>query len=228
MDTRSMLSDYTHPAIQTAASDLTSDKPTLLDKVESLFHFVRDEIRFGFPPNWDAVKASETLQYKMGYCNTKATLFLALCQATDIPARIHTGLIDIQIMRGVFPSFAFPFLPAAGGHTWMEIEIDGEWKPIDSYINDQAFYEGALKRLQESGKTTAFSISRAKGSSSCEFNFGDKGFVHMGAVVEDHGTWHDYSEYMASEKYVRLNRMQLLSYPLIARMANRNIEKTRQ
>jgi hypothetical protein len=227
MNTGRMLSDYDHPAIQAKANELTSDKLTLLDKMESLFGFVRDEIRFGFPPKWEKVKASETLQYKMGYCNTKATLLLALCKATGIPARLHTGLIDIEIMRGIFPSFAFPFLPSATGHTWMEIEIDGEWKPMDSYINDKAFYEGALKRLQESGKTTAFLISHAKGTSSCEFNFGEKGFIHMGAVVEDHGTWDDYSEYMSSDKYFRMNRMQLMSYPLMAWISNRNIEKIR-
>jgi transglutaminase-like putative cysteine protease len=83
----------------------------------------------------------------MGYCNTKATLFLALCEATGIPARLHTGLIDIEIMRGIFPSFAFPFLPSAGGHTWMEIEIDGEWRPMDSYINDKRFYVGRSCKL---------------------------------------------------------------------------------
>ena len=109
----------------------------------------------------------------------------------------------------------------------MEIEIEGQWKPLDSYINDKPFYEGALKRLQESGATTAFSISHAKGESSCEFNFGEKGFVHMGAIVEDHGTWDDYSEYMSSDKYFRMNRMQLMSYPLIALLSNRNIEKIR-
>jgi hypothetical protein len=163
----------------------------------------------------------------MGYCNTKATLFLALCKATGISVRIHTGLINLEIMQGIFPSFVFPFLPSAGGHSWMEIEIDGEWKSVDSYINDKRFYEGASKRLQESGKKTAFSISQAKGASCCEFNFGEKGFVHMGAVVEDHGTWQDFSEYILSKKYLRMNRMQLMSYPLLAWSSNRNIEKIR-
>jgi hypothetical protein len=227
MNTGKRLSDYDHPSIETKAEELTRNKINRLDKIESLFYFIRDEIRFGFPPKWDAVKASETLQYRMGYCNTKATLLLALCKAAGIPARIHTGLIDIEIMRGVFPSFAFPFLPSSGGHSWIEINIKDEWKPIDSYINDKPFYEVALKRLQESGKMTAFSISHAKGESSCEFNFGEKGFVQMGAVVEDHGVWDDYSEYMSSNKYSSMNRMQLMAYPLIALISNRNIERLR-
>jgi hypothetical protein len=227
MNTSGILSDFDHPVIQAKAKELTSGKSTVIEKTESIFNYVRDEIQFGFPSKWDQVKASETLHYGLGYCNTKATFFHALCKAIDIPTRIHTGLIEIRIMRGVFPSFAFPFLPTSGGHSWMEIEVNGEWKPIDAYINDKTFYEGALKRLQKSAKTTAFSISLAKGMSSCEFNFGEKGFVHMGAVVEDHGTWDDYSEYMSSNKYIRMNRIQLMSYPIIAKISNRNIEKIR-
>jgi len=221
------LTDYDHPSIRTKAEELTINKINRLDKIESLFYFVRDKIKFGFPKKWDEIKASETLQYRIGYCNTKATLLQALCKAVDIPARIHTGLIDIEIMRGVFPSFAFPFLPSSGGHSWLEVDVEGEWKAIDSYINDKPFYEGALKRLNEKSKITAFSISQAKGESSCEFNFGEKGFVHMGAVLEDHGTWDDYSEYMSSERYSSMNRMQLMAYPLIAVISNRNIEHLR-
>ena len=227
MSTVRMLSNSDHPEIQSKARELTSGRVTRLDQLESLFVYVRDGIKYGFPPKWDAIRASETLRVGMGYCNSKATLFLALCKAADIPARVHTGLIDIQIMRGIFPSFAFPFLPKAGGHTWLEVEIDGEWKPMDSYINDKRFYEGALKRLQASGQETACSLSQAKGPTSCEFNFGEKGFVHMGAVVEDHGAWHDFSEYMASEQYLRLNAVQLMSYPLLAKMSNWNIARIR-
>jgi hypothetical protein len=227
MSSNKMLSDFEHPTVQAKAKELTLEKSNLIDKVESIFLYVRDGIRFGFPPKWDQVKASETLQYGMGYCNTKATLFLALCKAVDIPAQIHAGQIEIKIMRGIFPPFAFPFLPEAGGHSWMEIEVGGEWKSIDSYINDKPFYDGAFKRLQESSQITAYSISLAKGVSSCEFNFGDKGFVHMGAVVDDHGTWNDYSDYMSSDRYFRMNRMQLMSYPMIAKVSNRNIERIR-
>jgi len=222
-----MLSDYDHPLVRSTASRLTSSRSNQKDQLEALFYFVREEIKFGFPLKWDRVKASETLKYQMGYCNTKATLLAALCRAADIPVRIHTGLIDIEIMRGIFPSFAFPFLPGSGGHSWTEVKIENEWKPIDSYINDKPFYDGALKRLQQSGRMTAFSISHARGASSCEFNFGELGFVHMGAVVEDHGTWDDFSEYMSSDKYLSMNRLQSLLYPLIARLSDRNIGKIR-
>ena len=227
MNNEKILVDHDHPAVRECAQALVMGKDTRLEKVNALFHFVRDDIHFGFPPKWDTVRASETLQYKIGYCNTKATLYLALCKALSIPARIHTGLIDIRIMHSVFPGFSFPFLPKAGGHSWLEVEINGTWKPLDSYINDKPYYENALRKLHESGLTTAFSISEEKGASSCEFNFGEVGFMHMGAVVEDHGTWDDFSQYMASDKYIRMTRLQALVYPMIARISNQNIEKIR-
>lgn len=227
MNTINILSDHDHPKVQSIASQLTSKKTNPMEQLESIFHFVRDQIKFGFPPKWDAVKASETLEYRLGYCNTKATLFHALCQAVGIPSRIHTGLIDISIMRGIFPGFSFPFLPDSGGHSWIEVQFDGVWQPIDSYINDQIFYENAKKLLHKSGKLISFSISEAKGPSSCEFNFGNKGFVHMGAVLKEHGTWQDFSEYITSDKYIQMNNLQLMAYPLIARISNRRIEKIR-
>lgn len=223
-----LLADSDHPLVRKTAAELTSDGRTPTDRTAAIFEFVRDQIPFGFPPRWDAVRASETLQYGIGYCNTKATLFHALCRATGVPSRIHTGSIDLQIMRGIFPSYAFPFLPSAGGHTWIEVQIDGQWQPVDSYINDRAFYEKALRQLRASGRATAFSISEAQGTSSCRFNLGGPGFVHMGAVVEDHRTWDDFAEYMASERYVPMKRWQLTAYPALAKLANRNIDRIRR
>jgi hypothetical protein len=227
MKTKSRLSDFDHPIIAKKAAELTAGKRTTLEKLESIFHFVRDGIRFGFPPKWDEVTASQVMGYGLGYCNTKATLFLALSRSCGIPARVHYGLIDIGIMRGVLPSFAFPFMPKAGGHSWIEVELEGQWKPIDSYINDEAFYERALRRLKASGGAIGYSVSFIDGKSSCEFNFGEKGFVHMGAVVEDHGVWEDPAEYFASDKYLRFGAIQLFSYPILAMVANRNIEAIR-
>jgi hypothetical protein len=221
------LSDFDHPTVQKITAELTLGKQTPLDKLESIFGFVRDGIKFGFPPKWDQVKASEVLGYGLGYCNTKATLFQALSKAAGIPARVHYGLIDIRIMRGILPSFAFPFMPEVGGHSWIEVQLDGQWKPIDSYINDQPFYEKALDRIRKSGSGIGYSVSFVEGKSSCEFNFGEKGFVHMGAVKEDHGVWEDPAEYFASDKYPRWNVIQSMLYPGLAFMANRNVERIR-
>jgi len=227
MDTTNRLSDYNHPLIQSKVIELTQDKETLVGKLESIFYYVRDGIKFGFPPKWDVVKASEVMGYGVGYCNTKATLFVALCKAAGIPARVHCAAIDINIMRGILPDMAFPFMPKAGSHAWVDVLIDDQWKSIDSYINDKMLYEGSLKKLKESGKSLGYSVSFINGQSSCEFNFGEKGFVHMGAVKTDHGSWEDISEYFATDKYVRLNAAQRLAVKMFVPLLNSKLERIR-
>ena len=110
----------------------------------------------------------------------------------------------------------------------MDVEIDDEWKQIDSYINDKDLYEKALELLLNSKKTYVYSVAFKDGKSSCEFNFGEKGIVHMGAVVADHGSWDDLSEYIASDKYVGMNQVQLMMYPMMAAISNRNISRIRE
>jgi transglutaminase-like putative cysteine protease len=227
MNTIPRLADCDHPAVREKAYELIHGKLTPLDKLESLFYFVRDGIRFGFPLKWDEVKASETLSYGLGYCNTKISLFLALCQNSGIPARAHFGLLDICCMQGIFPSYSFRFLPKTGGHAWIDVQLEGQWKPMDSYITDKAFYDGAVKRLKASGFPFGYGVAPDTGKSSCEFNFGEKGFIFMGAIVEDHGAWEDAAEYYSSKKYMRLNAMQKMVYPMLAASTNRNIERIR-
>ncbi len=230
MGNEKLLSDHDHELVISTAAALSEGQETVHQLLESLFLFVRDRIMFRFPTKWaewDRVTASRVIQCGFGYCNTKATLLVALCRASGIPARVHYGLIRAEIMRGIFPSFAFPFLPDCGSHSWTEVEIEGDWKPIDSYINDEELYRAARSRLKDSRSSIGYSLACVDEKCSCEFNFGEKGFVHMGAVAEDHGPWDDASQYFATDKYVRFNALQRLFYPAVASMSNANIEKLR-
>ena len=85
----------------------------------------------------------------------------------------------------------------------------------------------ALRKLQNDRQSLGFSICIVDGKSSCEFNFGEKGFAQLGAVVEDHGVWDDTSEYFATDKYSSMNSFQLMAYPMLARLANRKVKKIR-
>jgi len=224
------LADHEHPLVAATARDLVNGKDSILDKLECLFLFVRDRIRFGFPTRWsgwDRVTASRVIESGFGYCNTKASLMVALCRACGISARVHYGSINADIMRGIFPSFAFPFLPNSGPHSWTEVEVEGSWKPIDSYINDEALFEASRARLEESRRSMGYSLAPIDGQCSCEFNFGEKGFVHMGAVVEDHGVWDDASQFFATEQYRTFNPFQQFLYPVMASLSNRNIRRLR-
>ncbi len=225
------LSDVEHPLVQEKAIELTRDESTLFGKLECIFTYVRDGIKFGIPPkNWFVVKASETISYGLGQCSAKSALFVALCRSAGIPAMIHGGWIDYHVLEGLLSSIDSRFMPKTGNHVWADVQIEGQWKSIDTFIVDKALYEGALRKLKESGKTMGYGVALIDGKASCEFNFGEKGFVQMGAVLDDHGRWDDLSEYFAS-RYMKLTAVETLALkylaPRISLRTNAIIEKVR-
>lgn len=50
----------------------------------------------------------------------------------------------------------------------------------------------------------------------------------MGIVIEDHGTWDDLSEYIATDKYIRFNQLVLTLYPMVAAISNRTIARIKE
>ena len=228
MDRISRLADYDHPLVRETARGLSSGETSVVGVLERFFYYVRDDIRFGFPVEGDLVKASETIRCKVGQCNTKGTLFLALCKVVDIPARIHFSLIKKEIQRGLFAGIGYVLLPSLLSHSWLEVKIDQRWVGIDSFINDLMFFQAGKTALKEKGWTTGYSISCASGDCSAEFNIEKEGFVQMDAVVTDHGVWNDPSEYYRTDAYRnRPNPVKMLFYRLMIKRVNRRVARMR-
>jgi hypothetical protein len=221
------LSDFEHPYVQETVARLTREETTVRGKLERLFYYVRDEVKFGFPKRWDVMKASQVIELGMGQCNNKSTLFLALCKALEIPARVHYGLIKTEIMRGIFPGIALAFMPRQGSHSWIEVEVERRWRRVDSYITDKELFQGAKQELLNKGWEIGYAVALWEGRCSCEFNIDKEEFVQMGAVVGDHGIWDDASEFYATENYVRLNAFLMFTYELMVGGLNKKIEKLR-
>jgi hypothetical protein len=220
--------DYDHPLVQEIAQHVTQGEKTVRGKLEKIFYYVRDSILFGFPKNGDLVKASDTITLGMGQCNTKGTLFLALCKASGMPARIHFSLIDKEIQRGLFSGLSYKLMPRRLSHSWAEVKLGGTWRRIDSYINDEAYFRAAVAELKKKGWDTGYSVSCPHGACSCDFNLDEERFVQMGAVVEDHGLWDDPAEYFATDKYKnRPNALMMFLYRLKVGALNRTCAQMR-
>ena len=222
------LADHSHPSVQDIAKRLTSAEASVRGKLERLFYYMRDEVKFGFPKEWDFVKASKVIELGLGQCNSKSTLFLAFCKALGIPARVHYGLIKTEVVRGIFPGFALAMIPSKGSHSWLEVEIEGKWRRIDSYIVDEQLYQASRQNLKGKGWDIGYALACPRGKCSCEFNIDKEEFVQMGAVVEDHGVWDDPSDYFVSGKYQSLNPLQLFFYRLMADSINKKMEQMRK
>ena len=222
------LANCDDPLVRDTAARLTREAFDARGEVEKLFYYVSDAIEFGFPPNGDLTSASETIRLGIGQCNTKGTLFLALCKAAGIPARLHFSLIDKEIQRGLFHGLAYRLLPPQLSHAWLEVEIDGTWRRIDGYINDAPFFDAAREALRQRGWDTGFSVAGASGEASIAFAPEEESFVQMDAVVDDHGIWDEPAKYYRSPAYRnRPGLFRRLMYRLLVDGINDTIETMR-
>jgi hypothetical protein len=120
-------------------------------------------------------------------------------------------------------------MPELLSHSWVEVEVEGRWRRIDSYINDEAFYRAGMSELESKGWNTGYSIACSSGESSIVFSIDEEKFVQMDAVVEDHGIWDDPSDYYATDLYKNPpNAVTLVLYRLLIGKVNKRIEHMRK
>ncbi len=222
------LADYDHPIIKDLAVDLTRDETTERGKLKRIFQFVRDGIRFGFPINGDFVKASETVRLGYGQCNTKATLLLALCKAVGIPARIHFSLITKDIQKGFFTGLAYWLMPKEISHSWIEVEIEGRWRRIDTFINDLELFEAAKAKIKCLGWSVGYSVAQEDDEASADLDLENEVYQQMAAVTADHGIWDDPAAYYVSDNYRnRPDGLRMWVYRLLIGGVNRRVQAVR-
>ena len=216
--------DHEHPQIQKLAHHLSKGSFSERSKFVTLFKYVQNRIPFGFPVKWDTVKASETLEYGIGYCNTKSILLVALCRASGLKAQLHAGKIHMDLMRGIIPNIALGFLPSHGCHMWVDVMLDDTWYSVDAHILDRPFFRAAKQMCMNNNRDIGYGVAFVEDTSRAEW---DEGFIQSNAVDEDDGAWNDAADYYASKLYIRLKWWQRLMYPILRLSINRNIERIR-
>ena len=225
MNIPNQISDYNHPLVIETAERLCNGRENAVEKLEAFFYFVRDEIKFGFPPDGDFVRASDVIKSGVGQCNNKSALLNALCMAAGIKSRIHFSLIKREIQAGLFGGLFYRKMPERLSHSWVEVELNSKWIRIDSFINDIDFYNSALEKLKREGRTTGYSVSFESGKSSADFNITEESFVQMDAVTDDHGTWDDPTGYYNSGMYKnRPGALKEIIYRLYIGKVNKRVE----
>ncbi len=138
------LIDTGHHRVENAAQKLTADLSTDREKAVAIHRFVRDEIEYGFTRSFYEQKASAVLRSGRGFCTSKTTLFVALLRASGIPARQRFVELDVAILEGIVDP-GTPWID----HSYAEVQLDGEWIAVDSYIVDPALFRSAQKQLRD-------------------------------------------------------------------------------
>lgn len=137
------LLNYNHSSIQKTVKKVTHGLTTDREKAVAIHKFVKNEIKFGFGAMFWDYTADEVLSQKVGFCNTKSTLFAAMLRSVGIPTRQHVVGLNSAILDGYF---------STGGkwvdHSWTEVYLDNKWIATDSYIIDDQLYQKASKALK--------------------------------------------------------------------------------
>ncbi len=123
--------DYEHPEIQKKAMELSQDL-NRLEMVETIYHFVRDEIDHSRDVGQDMVtfKASEVLKEGHGICFAKSNLLAALLRFMEVPTGLcYQRLVheDGYLVHGLNAVFIMD--------KWVRIDARGNYNGIDAQFS---------------------------------------------------------------------------------------------
>ncbi len=110
--------EVNNAAIKALASSLTSGLTSEVDKALAIYNYVRDKISYSYYAN-SKYGAAGTLSKGYGNCVDQASLVIALCRASGIPARYVHGK-NCKFSSGLVT-----------GHVWAQILVDGVWYAAD-------------------------------------------------------------------------------------------------
>ncbi len=92
-------------------------------------------------------------------------------------------------------------MPSQISHSWIEVEVDGRWRRIDTFINDLPLFDAAREELKRRQWSVGLSVALKDGDASADLDLDREAFQQMAAVTDDHGVWDDPADYYASTKY---------------------------
>lgn len=141
--------DFEHSNIQKLVNERGWKNLSEKEKVNQVYTFVRDEIRFGYNTS-DNISASQVLEDGYGQCNTKATLLMALMRAVEVPNRIHGFTINKALQKGAITGVWYSIAPKNILHSWVEIFVDDNWYFLEGVILDKIYLDALQKKFADS------------------------------------------------------------------------------
>lgn len=113
----------------------------------AVYEFCRDEILFGYNAGADSLPASAILKEGLGHCNTKSNLLMALLRALGIPCRLRAFTIDKRLQKGAMTAFVYFMAPQEILHTWVEVQLQGQWVVLEGVILDAQYLRAVQNRF---------------------------------------------------------------------------------
>lgn len=109
--------ESTNRTIRDLAGEIVPQDGPAWNQVETIYDWVRNNIQFVDDQGQDPVDTLTTLERKHGDCDEMSCLFIALCRAAGIPARL------VQVPGHVYAEFYL--LDADGEGSWLPCQLAG-------------------------------------------------------------------------------------------------------
>jgi hypothetical protein len=212
---------------------VASDSVTQRENAVALHNYMRENVKFGFNKFFDAGTSDYTLTSGYGHCIPKGHLMLELFQGLGLKAHLHFVVVPKAILKGAIPSSRFWMIPGELSHSFIEVNVDGVWCKIDSYIIDTPLLKGAQAKLAKENLSIGYGV-RADSVNIWDGKSDAFSQFDQGLVIEDHGRIDDLDVYFRSKQYrhvvlgMSFNTMFKLMGESGVAPINANIESIRQ
>lgn len=174
------LIDFHHSVVEAFRKSLNLDGKSDKEKVLAIYYAVRDGIRynpFDIRFEAEALKADQVLQKRHGHCVDKALLFVTLCRAEGIPARI--GLAKVQNHMGTAKLEEKLGTNVLAPHGYAEVYLNDKWLKCTPAFNKELCQRLGVEPLDFDGEHNSI------------FQAYDRAGANFMQYLEDYGTFAD-------------------------------------
>ena len=215
--------DLSHPDIRLTALNLTHSFTGTRERALAIHDFVR-RVPFGAFSDVSHVRASDVLRANRGDCHTKGVLFVALCRAARVPARLNFLRITPRYLNGILEQ-----RPHSLAHAVGQVLIEGTWVSSDGYVVDPVLFERAWQLLRlragDSGWGIVADLSPSwDGVTDCLQQFAPDDVMHDYGPFDDAATFYE----KLSHDQRAPSWVTRLAYALTAQLVNRRAARLRE
>ena len=207
--------------IPSVVKKITHGADSDTEKIERIYYFVRDEIKFGWVYPQD-IPAEEVLKSRKGVCMQKANLLVAMAREAGIKARFHFMYVHKTAIEDFLPGFAYKRWVDPFPHAFPEVNLDGKWVSMEATF-DKELHEICLKNKLNFGKNKEIA-GKVSISFSADGVKGHQQYVHANGKDSFYGDdLSRFTEYL----HERVPWWKKLLQPLIFSKAQKIMDQLR-
>ncbi|MEZ4813057.1 MAG: transglutaminase family protein [Caldisericia bacterium] len=153
-----MFCDSNAKNVSRIVSSLINQDTSFLNAIQTIYHFVKNNIWFCGPPG-TLNPASKTLSAGKGCANSKSALLVSMFRNLGIPAYFQAFLISGIVFSEYIPDYLKNYKEKYYLHLRPLVRIGKKWVSVEGVIPDDKFLETMIKKYSLSHPAKGIGIS---------------------------------------------------------------------